>query len=59
MMEKYYIVEVVNDLTLAREHWHMESDTAQGAVDAVKEKFEDFSGYSVINVYVEVEEAWE
>ena len=58
-MEKYYIVEVVNDLTLAREHWHMESDTAQGAVDAVREKFEDLSNYSVINVYVETMEVWE
>ncbi len=58
-MEKYYIVEVVNDLTLAREHWHIESDTAQGAVDAVKKIFKDFSNYSVINVYVEVEEVWE
>lgn len=58
-MERSYIVVVMNDLTIDRRHWYMEASTAQAAVDAVKEKYDDFSGYSIINVFVESDEIWE
>lgn len=56
-MEKFYIVEAMNELTVTREHYHTEALTAQEAVDYVRNKIGD--NYSILNVFVETEEEWQ
>ena len=58
-MEKFYVVEVVNDLTIEREYYQVDATSAQGAVDFVRDKFDDMIGHSIVNVFVESEEVWE
>ncbi len=58
MMEKFYVVEIINELTVTREDIHTEAVSAQEAVDAVMEKMGDMTNYSVLNVFVETEEIW-
>lgn len=58
-MEKFYVVEIINELTVTREDIHTEAVSAQKAVDAVREKIGDMTNYSVLNVFVEVEEIWQ
>ncbi len=58
-MERFYVVEVVNDLTIDRQYYQVDAKTAREAVDFVLDKFEDMSNYTVVNVFVEAEEAWD
>ena len=58
-MEKFYIVETMNELTVTREHYHTEALTAQEAVDYVKNKIGDMRNYCILNVFVETEEVWQ
>lgn len=58
-MERFYVVEIVNDLTIDRQYYQVDAKSAKEAVDFVKDKFEDMSGYTVVNVFVEVDEVWE
>lgn len=58
-MERFYVVEVVNDLTIDRQYYQVDAKTAREAVDFVWDKFDDMSGYTVVNVFVEADEAWD
>ena len=58
-MERFYVVEIVNDLTIDRQYYQVDAKSAKEAVDFVKDKFDDMSGYTVVNVFVEVDEVWE
>jgi len=58
-MERFYVVEIVNDLTIDRQYYQVDAKSAKEAVDFVKDKFDDMSGYTVVNVFVEADEVWE
>lgn len=58
-MERFYVVEVVNDLTIDRQYYQVDAKTAREAVDFVRDKFDDMDGYTVVNVFVEADEAWD
>ena len=58
-MEKFYVVEIINELTVTREDIHTEAISAQEAVNEVREKIGDMTNYSVLNVFVEAEEIWQ
>ena len=54
---RLYIVEILNTLTMNREHIHTDGFTAKEAVASIEDKIPD--GYEVINVFVESDEIWE
>ncbi len=59
---KYYVVEVFNDLTVEREFFKVDANSVQEAVDFVRSERlgDDLANYyTVADVFVEVEEAWE
>lgn len=59
-MTKFYVVETINELTVTRNDYHVDAETAQEAVDYVKEMIGDsISFYTITNVYVETDEIWE
>lgn len=59
-MERFYVVEVVNDLTIEREYHQTDATSAQGAVNFVRDMFGDvMNSYTIVNVFVEADEAWE
>lgn len=56
---KFFIVEVLNNLTLEREYHQMDASNAQRAVDAVRDIIGDNENYDIINVFVETTAKWE
>lgn len=58
-MERYYIVKVFNLLTKDILFHQVDAKTAREAADFVRDKFEDMSGYTVVNVFVETDEVWD
>ena len=56
---KIYLVEVINELVLEKEHWNVDALSAQEAVDLVKEKYDNMENYFISNVFVESEEVWQ
>lgn len=58
-MKRFYVVEVFYDLTLDRQYFQVDAKTAREAVDFVRDKFRDMFGYTIVNVFVEADEAWD
>lgn len=58
-MERFYVVKVVNVLTIDIHYFQVDAKTAREAVDIVWDKFDDMSGYTVVKVFVETDEVWD
>ena len=53
---KFYLVEIVNELTLSRSYCQVDASSAREAADFVEEKLSDDD--IIANVFVESDEAW-